>query len=196
MSGKLKLSTPYSRVPRFLINNHAQIMFTAFSACGASVFALTFEWYAGWSKWGAFLPVGIILCSLYIAGVSMFFDVNLRRSEHRRLINYLEEFRTYTIGSIEPMKATIHALDSMILPAPPEELPQTQQERPLTTKERNTLLIIIAALCKELKIDCARHAAAAATIKNLCDLQGLRIGETTIEGYLKKLPEAVEARSK
>lgn len=66
----------------------------------------------------------------------------------------------------------------------------------LKTRERNTLLAIIAALCKEARIDYAKPAAAAATIKNVTMLMGMNVGETTIEEHLKRIPEAIEARSR
>ena len=69
-------------------------------------------------------------------------------------------------------------------------------DRPLSTRERNTHLAIMAALCKELQIDYSRHAKAAATIKAMMDAQGLNVGESTIEGYLKRIPDALEARSR
>jgi hypothetical protein len=69
-----------------------------------------------------------------------------------------------------------------------------EDEKPLSTRERNTLLTIIAALCKEAGVDCARPAKAAGQIKNMASLMGIEIGETTIEEHLKKIPDAVATR--
>jgi hypothetical protein len=66
----------------------------------------------------------------------------------------------------------------------------------LATNERNTLLVIIAALCREAKIDYTRPAKAAGMILHTADGMGLKIGETTIERHLKKIPGALEARMK
>jgi len=69
-------------------------------------------------------------------------------------------------------------------------------EKPLTNKERNTLLTIIAALCKEAKIDYTKPAKAAGLIQSTAALMQVSIGETTIEGYLKKIPDALATRMK
>ena len=69
-------------------------------------------------------------------------------------------------------------------------------EKPLSTNERNTLLVIIAALCSEAKIDYTKPAKAAGMILHTADSMGLKIGETTIERHLKKIPDALEARMK
>jgi hypothetical protein len=66
----------------------------------------------------------------------------------------------------------------------------------LATTERNTLLSIIAALCSHAKLDYRRPAKTAPLIKNYATEMGLSIGETTIEGHLKKIPDALEARMK
>ena len=69
-------------------------------------------------------------------------------------------------------------------------------EKPLSTNERNTLLVIIAALCSEAKIDYKKPAKAAGMILHTADSMGLKIGETTIERHLKKIPDALETRMK
>ena len=70
------------------------------------------------------------------------------------------------------------------------------EEKPLSTNERNTLLVIIAALCREAKIDYTRPAKAAGMILHTADGMGVKIGETTIERHLKKIPDALETRMK
>lgn len=67
---------------------------------------------------------------------------------------------------------------------------------PLSTRERNTLLSIIAVVCKEAKIDYLRCAKSALIIKDLATAEGISIGESTIESHLKRIPEALEARTK
>jgi hypothetical protein len=73
---------------------------------------------------------------------------------------------------------------------------QVKEIDPLDTRERNTLLIIIAALCKEAKIDYNKPAKAAALIKSTADFMPVSIGESTIEGHLKKIPDALANRMK
>lgn len=65
----------------------------------------------------------------------------------------------------------------------------------LGTRERNTLLTIIAALCKEAKIDHTKPAKAARLIQGAAAEMGASVGESTIEGHLKKIPEALESRA-
>ena len=64
------------------------------------------------------------------------------------------------------------------------------------TKERSTLLCIIAALCKEAKLDYTAHSKTAGFIQSTADVMGIAIGDTTIEGHLKKIPDALERRMK
>jgi len=70
------------------------------------------------------------------------------------------------------------------------------QEVALKTKERNTLLCMIAALCKEAKIPFENHAKAAGLIQSAAQHMGVSIGETTIEEHLKKIPNALATRMK
>ena len=69
-------------------------------------------------------------------------------------------------------------------------------EDSLKTRERNSLLTIIAALCKEAKVDYTKPAKAAAMIQSTAAIMGIAIGESTIEGHLKKIPDAIESRMK
>ena len=74
--------------------------------------------------------------------------------------------------------------------APPAE------EKPLQTRERGTLLAIIAVLCREAGLDYSRHAKTAGIIKRTAETMGLDLGETTIEGKLKSIPDVIEGRSR
>jgi len=69
-------------------------------------------------------------------------------------------------------------------------------DKPLSTRERDTLLTIIAVLCKEAKIDYSKPAKAAGLIQSTAALMQVSIGETTIEGHLKKIPDALATRMK
>lgn len=69
-------------------------------------------------------------------------------------------------------------------------------EKPLTTRERDTLLTIIAVLCKDAGYDYTRHAKTAGLIQSTAAKMGVSIGETTIEGHLKKIPDALGTRMK
>lgn len=68
-------------------------------------------------------------------------------------------------------------------------------EKPLSTKERHTLLVIIAALCKEIGIDYTQRGVASA-IQLLTENIGSPITDDTIRNILKQINEAVDVRSK
>ena len=71
--------------------------------------------------------------------------------------------------------------------------PSQIDEKPMGTKERRTLLTIIAVVCKEANLDYTKASKTAGLIHGIALQMGLSIGETTIEGYLKKLPDVVES---
>ena len=68
-------------------------------------------------------------------------------------------------------------------------------DRPLTTRERRTLLTIIGALAREAEID-VRERGTAALICALTDAIGVPITDDTIRRILAEIPDAVEARNK
>jgi hypothetical protein len=68
-------------------------------------------------------------------------------------------------------------------------------DRPLHTRQRRTLLTIIAALCDHSKIDYAARGAAQ-RIKNMAELIGAPIDDGTIDTVLKEIPDALETRVK
>jgi hypothetical protein len=68
--------------------------------------------------------------------------------------------------------------------------------KPLATRERDTLLTIIAALCKDAGYDYTKAAKTARLIQSTAAKMGGSIGETTIEGHLKKIPDALGTRIK
>jgi hypothetical protein len=72
----------------------------------------------------------------------------------------------------------------------------TNLEKPLSTTERNTLLTIIAVLCKEAKLNHVKHSKTAGLIQSTAAGMGISIGETTIENHLKKIPNALAGRMK
>lgn len=67
-------------------------------------------------------------------------------------------------------------------------------EKFLGNRERDSLLTIIAVLCKEAKLDTAKHAKTAGLIQGAAAQMGVSIGETTIENHLKKIPDALSNR--
>jgi len=67
--------------------------------------------------------------------------------------------------------------------------------RSLRTVERDTLLVIIAALCKHSKINLKAHGTAA-MIARLTEDLGAAVSHETVRKTLEKIQEAVEFRSK
>lgn len=71
----------------------------------------------------------------------------------------------------------------------------TVSEKPLTSKERNSLLVLIGALCKELDIDPNQRGVATSLVA-MTDLLGAPLTDDTIRKILKQIEEAVELRTK
>jgi hypothetical protein len=69
-------------------------------------------------------------------------------------------------------------------------------DKPLSNRERDTLLTIIAVLCKGANCDYTRVAKTAGHIHRTAEDMEISIGETTIETHLKKIPNALGARTK
>lgn len=69
-------------------------------------------------------------------------------------------------------------------------------DKPLSNRERDTLLTIIAVLCKEAGYDYNRHAKTAGNIHGTAAEMGISIGESTVESHLKRIPNALGTRIK
>ena len=74
--------------------------------------------------------------------------------------------------------------------------PAVGVEKPLSNRERETLLTVIGVLCNEAKIDFTKHSKAAGLIQGAAAMMSLSIGETTIENQLKMIPDALRSRMK
>ncbi len=74
-----------------------------------------------------------------------------------------------------------------------------KEEKPLATRERDTLLTIIAALAKAAKVpldDYSQPGKAAGYIEGLTAELGARVSKRAIENHLKKISDALEPRMK
>lgn len=69
------------------------------------------------------------------------------------------------------------------------------EEKPIGTTERNSLLIIIAALCDYSDIDLEKRGTAA-QIEQMTEEIGAKVDEDTVYKVLKKITDALEARRK
>ena len=78
----------------------------------------------------------------------------------------------------------------------PKKTDSFSMDKPLSNRERDTLLTIIAVLCKEAKFDYTKHAKTAGLIQSTAVGMGLQIGESTIEEKLKKITNALASRMK
>lgn len=68
--------------------------------------------------------------------------------------------------------------------------------KPLGTRERHTLLTIIAAMCGALKISTDKPGKGAQYIEGLTDELGAHVSKRAIEEHLKRVPDALGARGK
>ncbi|APW37130.1 hypothetical protein RD110_07920 [Rhodoferax koreense] len=66
----------------------------------------------------------------------------------------------------------------------------------LSTKERTTLLTIIAAIAEEAKIQILTPSKSAELIAGLTVAMGTPVAKRTIEEHLKKIPDALERRAR
>lgn len=68
--------------------------------------------------------------------------------------------------------------------------------KPLATRERDTLLTIIAAMARAAKIDVSQPGKAALSIEAITDELGAHVSKRAIEDHLKKIPDALGTRMK
>ena len=71
----------------------------------------------------------------------------------------------------------------------------SETEKPLSSKERNSLLVLIGALCKEVDIDPGQRGVAASLVAMTENL-GAPLTDDTIRKILKQIPDAIELRNK
>jgi len=101
-------------------------------------------------------------------------------------------FEEPVVVSVKDVRVTAAVLDAIV----ESRATPTPAAKPLETRERNTLLSIIGVLCKEAGYDCSRPAKAAANIQSTAAQMGISLGESTIEGHLKKVADALATRMK
>jgi hypothetical protein len=91
-------------------------------------------------------------------------------------------------------------LDSLIQAEKKNSSDQNSRSQPggkanLGSKERNTLLILIAALCREAKVDYKQRGISAA-IQKMTEEIGAPVSDDTINRVLKQIDSALESRSR
>ncbi|WP_144290086.1 hypothetical protein [Ideonella sp. A 288] len=75
------------------------------------------------------------------------------------------------------------------------EAEPASDDAPLATKERTTLLCIVGTIAREAKFDISRPSKAAAAIVDSAAAVGVKLGQRTVEEWLKRVPDALERRS-
>jgi hypothetical protein len=73
--------------------------------------------------------------------------------------------------------------------------PDQKAEKPLQKRERDTLLVIIAALAELPKIDVKKPSSAAVAIEGQTIRMGVRVSARRIEDHLNRIPAALEDRN-
>jgi len=89
-------------------------------------------------------------------------------------------------------------LDSVLVvrrPALEELVASASEVKPLAKRERDTLLVIIAALARIAKIDVSAPSSAASAIESETVRIRARVSDRTILNHLNRIPEALDARS-
>lgn len=69
-----------------------------------------------------------------------------------------------------------------------------QSEKSARTIERNTLLTIVAGLCKKAEVDWTQRGAPV-EIARMTEEIGARVSDDTVRRHLEKIPDALESRS-
>lgn len=141
----------------------------------------------------------LIWLGVHVLVSYLYFESQRRRSQSAQFVRLYEGLRRYTIGNIEPLINSVNELSEgkrIAMPAEADIQTDDSIMRDVQTKERNVLLTIIGVLCKAQDIDISRAAKAAGTIKHLCELHGVQLGETTIEQHLKRARTAMDSRMK
>jgi len=69
-----------------------------------------------------------------------------------------------------------------------------QEVKPLVSNERNSLLVLIAALCKEAKVDYGQRGISTSLVK-MTELNGASLTDDTIRKILKQIEPAISVRS-
>ena len=72
---------------------------------------------------------------------------------------------------------------------------RNNQEQPLNTREKNTLLVLLATMCKQASFDWTERGISSA-MEQATEELGVHISDDTIRKVLKQIPEAIESRQK
>jgi len=107
-----------------------------------------------------------------------------------------DEWTSWAVSKNVPVAWVAWARARHLIGQTEGDIADQQGESSLSQRERTSLLVIIAALARELKIDLGKPSKAADAIENLTVSIGARVASRTIEDYLKKVPDALERRGR
>lgn len=146
--------------------------------------------------------VGLISYTLAITMLG-FYMQSETKARLRGLTRYVEQLRAYTVPRVDDLIEWASTEDAQEMhetkqadPPEPEVPTEPAIERPLGTRERDTLLTIIAALAKEARLQIDQPGKAALFIEGLTNQLGSPVSKRAIEEHLKKIPNALETRMK
>jgi hypothetical protein len=71
----------------------------------------------------------------------------------------------------------------------------SSQDKPLTSKERNSLLVLIGALCKEVKVDPNKRGVTPSLVA-MTEILGAPLTDDTVRKILSQIEDAVSVRNK
>lgn len=111
-----------------------------------------------------------------------FLSLQADRDAARAELKKTKAWAADTIREMDAMRGERDSLRAMV-------------DKALTATERNTLLTIIAALCKHHELDPQARGAAQRIMKMTDDL-GAHVDDETIRKHLAKIPDALETRMK
>ena len=116
-------------------------------------------------------------------------DLDGEDLEDARLLESAELLLAYKEVVIENQKLKKELKNNML------SQKHNKADRPLTTRQRKTFLIIIAAFCSSAKID-PKARGASQRIKELTESLGAPVDDETIRTLLNEIPDALEDRMK
>ena len=112
---------------------------------------------------------------------------NAKNEEFHNCVNLKDHDHLLVIRTRE-LTRVIQSLEGK-----PEKEPK--KAKPLVSNERNSLLILIAALCKEADVDWNQRGITA-SLAAMTDLLGVTLNDDTIRKIVKQIEPAITSRSK
>ncbi|WP_394146845.1 hypothetical protein [Shewanella atlantica] len=119
---------------------------------------------------------------------SMLMHCELEENEESAICLPLEEISYQFVIRTNELTRFVQSLQD----EPPAVL---QEDKPLAAKERNTLLVLIGALCKALKIDPTGRGVCTA-LTRITELAGTTLSGEVIRKILLQIPSAMERKRK